>query len=706
MKKEIKKRTKQPEEKVIARSKWEDFFNRYQYAIIALLAFLMYANTLTFQYASDDRLLITQNEFTKKGVHGIKEILTNDAFTGFFGKSKSLVAGGRYRPLTQVMFAIEYQIFGLNPFIGHFINVLIFILTSLLLYHILRRLLAPYNRSQWLGSLAFLTTILFIVHPIHTEVVANIKSRDELMSLLGSLGALWFVIRYLETKKPILLIGIFSVFSIALFSKENAITFVAIIPFVLWFFYKSTWREYLSITAPLIIASIAFIAIRTHMLGGMFNTEIASEILNDPFINVPKSTAIATVIYTWGKYLVLLIFPHPLTHDYYPFQIPYFQFSDPIIILLTIFFITIVILTLWGTLKKKLWSFAVLFALISFSIQSNLVFNIGTFMNERFVFVPSIGVALLIGMLLTKLMEKKQIKSIVTVSIFIILGLYGGKTISRNYAWENDRTLFLTDVKTSTNSIKCNVSAGGMSLEMAVAEKDPSKKSELLTQSMKYLTKAQKLYPQNFYAWFLMGNGYVELKEWASALIYYRQAFLINRESPEVRGNVSLVAQQSWKANLFDVSADSYRLLSEIEPTNEEYQLMVADAYSRINKGKADSALVIINNVLTKNPNNASAWSKKGEIYGRVYNNLQEAELNLLKSIDLDPKNLSANENLGIVFGIKKNFERSIYYFNQALKIDSTQARIYLNIAGTYNAMGNKGEAERYKSKAKQYENK
>lgn len=706
MKKEIKKRTKQPEEKVIARSKWEDFFNRYQYAIIALLSFLMYANTLTFQYASDDRLLITQNEFTKKGVHGIKEILTNDAFTGFFGKSKSLVAGGRYRPLTQVMFAIEYQIFGLNPFIGHFINVLIFILISLLLYHILRKLLAPYSRSQWLGSLAFLTTILFIVHPIHTEVVANIKSRDELMSLLGSLGALWFVIRYLETKKPILLIGIFSVFSIALFSKENAITFVAIIPFVLWFFYKSTWREYLSITAPLIVASIAFIAIRTHMLGGMLNTEIASEILNDPFINVPKSTAIATVIYTWGKYLVLLIFPHPLSHDYYPFQIPYFQFSDPIIILLTILFITIVILTLWGTLKKKLWSFAVLFALISFSIQSNLVFNIGTFMNERFVFVPSIGVALLIGMLLTKLMEKRQIKSIVTVSVFILLGLYGGKTISRNYAWENDRTLFLTDVKTSTNSIKCNVSAGGMSLEMAVAEKDPSKKSELLAQSMKYLTKAQKLYPQNFYAWFLMGNGYVELKEWASALIYYRQAFLINRESPEVRGNVSLVAQQSWKANLFDVSADSYRLLSEIDPTNEEHQLMVADAYSRINKGKADSALVIINNVLTKNPKSASAWSKKGEIYGRVYNNLQEAELNLLKSIDLDPKNLSANENLGIVFGIKKNFERSIYYFNQALKIDSTQARIYLNIAGTYNAMGNKGEAERYKSIAKQYENK
>jgi len=706
MKKEHKTRSNQSNIKIEQSSKWGDFFNRYHYAIIAIMAFLVYANTLTFEYALDDRLIITQNTFTKKGVNGIKEILTNDAFTGFFGTKKSLVAGGRYRPLTQVMFALEYQLFGLNPFIGHFINVLLFVFISLLLYHILRKLLAEQSRSHWLGSLAFITTILFVVHPIHTEVVANIKSRDELMSLLGSLGALWFVLKYLETQKTIQLVWVFIAMSIALFSKENSITFVIIIPLAVWFFHKASWRNYLAIIAPLTIASLIFIAVRHLVIGSLLNTEIVSEILNNPFINVPKSTALATVIYTWGKYLVLLLFPHPLTHDYYPFQISYFQFTDPIIIILSILFIAIVIISLLGVRKKKIWSFAALFALLSFSIQSNLVFNIGTFMNERFVFVPSIGIALLIALLIVNLMKKKHYRNIVTITFVIIIGLYGGKTISRNYAWENDRTLFLTDVKTSTNSIKCNVSAGGMSLEMAVAEKDPSKKSELLAQSMKYLTKAQKLYPQNFYAWFLMGNGYVELKEWASALIYYRQAFLINRESPEVRGNVSLVAQQSWKANLFDVSADSYRLLSEIEPTNEEHQLMIADAYSRINKSKADSALVIINNVLTKNPKNASAWSKKGEIYGRVYNNLQEAEFNLLKSIDLDPKNLSANENLGIVFGIKKNFERSIYYFNQALKIDSTQARIYLNIAGTYNAMGNKGEAERYKSKAKQYENK
>lgn len=702
MKKEHKKNNIQAETKIALPNKWVDLFNRYHYAIIALLAFLVYANTLTFQYALDDRLMITQNEFTKKGVQGIKEILTNDAFTGFFGTTKSLVAGGRYRPLTQVMFAIEYQIFGLNPFVGHLMNVLLFVLLSLLLYHILRKLLAPYSRSQWLGSLAFITTVLFVVHPIHTEVVANIKGRDELMSLLGTLGALWFVMRYLDTKKLIQLLWVFLSMSIALFSKENSVTFVMIIPMIIWFFYKSSWRDYLAATTPLVLASVTFIAIRSQVLGGMLNTEIAPEILNDPFINVPKSTAIATVIYTWGKYLVLLVFPHPLTHDYYPYQIPYFQFSNPIIIFLTFAFIAIVVMALWGAVKKKLWSFAILFALVSFSIQSNLVFNLGTFMNERFVFVPSIGVAMLIAMLLMNLANNKN-RKMITVSFVLMVCLYGGKTISRNFAWENDKTLFLTDIKTSTNSIKCNVSAGGTALEMAIAEKDQSKKMELIGRSMTYLSKAQKLHPGSFYAWFLMGNAYLEMKEWGNALSCYRQALTINQESKEVRQNTLFVAQRAWKENQHAVSADAYRLLTEVEPVNEEYKLMVADALSHIQR--ADTALVIINSVLAINPKNVSAWSKKGEIYGRVYNDLDQAELNLKKSLEIDPLNLSANENLGIVYGIRRNFERSLYHFNQALKVDSTQSRIYFNIAGTYEAMGNKVQAERYKNMAKQYEN-
>ena len=82
--------------------------------IIFAICFLLYANTLTLNFCQDDSIVITDNMFTTQGVSGFGGILSNDTFYGFFkeeGKS-ALVAGGRYRPFTLLMFALEYQIFG------------------------------------------------------------------------------------------------------------------------------------------------------------------------------------------------------------------------------------------------------------------------------------------------------------------------------------------------------------------------------------------------------------------------------------------------------------------------------------------------------------------------------------------------------------------------------------------------------------------
>ncbi len=670
------------------------FFQKYQVWMIAIFAFVLYANTLSHEYALDDRLMITENQFTKKGINGMKDIVSNDAFTGFFGTQKSLVSGGRYRPFTHLMFAIEYQLFGMNPFIGHLINVILFALLSVVLFFVLKKILAPLDRAQWKSLLPFLATLIFVAHPIHTEVVANIKGRDELMSLLGSLSAFLFALKYLESKKGIYVVALFLTFSVALFSKENSIPFLLVIPLAMYLFCKPSIRDYFIVVGGLFFASFLFLVIRMSVLGDMMNTNIAPEILNDPFLNVPKSTAIATTIYTWGKYIILLIIPHPLTHDYYPYQIPYFQFTSPIIIFLCIAFVLLLFFAIKGAIQKKTWSFAVLFSLITFSIQSNLIFNIGTFMNERFVFAPSIGISILIAMLIHKWITNLKLKTLGIVFLSIWMVGYSVKTISRNMAWKNDTTLFLTDVKVSKNSIKCNVSAGGMAYELAKVEKDLSKKNELLNSSFAYLSKAQQLHPGSFYAWFLMGNGYVELENWSEALRYYHKAYRVNPQNPDVPKNVLFVAQKSWKQNQHTISAEAYRLLWSIEPDNKEHLLMIADAYSHTNK--VDSALLIISNVLRDDPQNASAWSKKGEIFGRVLNDFNQAETFLKQSLAINPNNLSANENLGIVYGIKKQYDLSLSYFQKAIAIDSTQARIYQNISGTYRAMGNIQEAERY----------
>src|SRR5262245_18156818 len=153
------------------------------------LAFVLYGNTVGHRYALDDTVVLTRNAYVKAGLAGLPDIFTHDALAGTEILSHTgLTEGGRYRPLSMAMFAVEYQLFGLSPGPSHLINVLLFGLTGAALFALFRRL--PLERASgpwpWLATAA---TLLFLAHPIHTEVVANIKGRDELLALLLSLAA-------------------------------------------------------------------------------------------------------------------------------------------------------------------------------------------------------------------------------------------------------------------------------------------------------------------------------------------------------------------------------------------------------------------------------------------------------------------------------------------------------------------------------------
>lgn len=161
---------------------------RFQKVFVILLIALVYGNTLWNKYALDDAIVLTENKFVQKGVSGVADIFRYDSFTGFFGVQKNLVAGGRYRPLSIVTFAVEQSLWGQQPALSHAINVTLFILVSLLLLGLLRDYATKVGLTMpdmW----AWLAVVLFAVHPANTEVVANIKGRDELLSLLFSLLA-------------------------------------------------------------------------------------------------------------------------------------------------------------------------------------------------------------------------------------------------------------------------------------------------------------------------------------------------------------------------------------------------------------------------------------------------------------------------------------------------------------------------------------
>lgn len=296
--------------------------------LLFLITLIVYGNSVFNDYALDDSLVITQNDFVKKGLSGIKDIFTTDSFTGFFKQDKELVQGGRYRPLSLATFAAEYSLWGLKPALSHSINVLIFGLLIITLLKTLKTVFRFLMPNQEWALVTFFGTLIFAVHPVHTEVVANIKGRDELLAVLFMLLSLVFSIRSLVSPsiKNIAAAGL--LFFAALLSKENALALLAIFPVILLLDFRRTKFLRFALTLfVLIISASLYLIIRIRVTGGL--TEgVSDELMNNPFLHADPGQKSATILYTLILYLKLLVFPHPLTYDYYPYHIDLREWDD------------------------------------------------------------------------------------------------------------------------------------------------------------------------------------------------------------------------------------------------------------------------------------------------------------------------------------------------------------------------------------------
>jgi protein O-mannosyl-transferase len=197
--------------------------------VLLCLALGLYFNTVFNGYCLDDGLVILENDSVQNGLRGIPAIITSDSYAGFYHKmgAEQELSAGRYRPLSLVTFALEHQIAGNNPLLSHVVNLVLYLLTIFLLFRLLGRDLFPED-----PRLAWLTTFFFAIHPLHTEVVANIKSRDEILSLLFLLLAFHFALRRIRTRGRRSLVAALACYFLALLSKEYGLSFLLLFP--LW----------------------------------------------------------------------------------------------------------------------------------------------------------------------------------------------------------------------------------------------------------------------------------------------------------------------------------------------------------------------------------------------------------------------------------------------------------------------------------------
>ena len=505
---------------------------------LAIVCIGLYANTYNNGYCLDDVMVITENTNTQKGFSGIQEHLTKDYLYGYI-HTPSESALSPWRPIPLISYSLEVGMWGSNhPSTSHLINILLYTITTILLFFFLSKHVL---KDQWL---AFFTALLFAIHPIHTEVVANIKSRDEIFSLLFIICSLHLLFNYvISSKKRTLLLSLVFFF-LALLSKESAITFLFGVPIFLYFFEAISWKKIKTLTGWFFLTTVIYSIIRFSILPINFapvdNTG-SLIIINYPFLYAMGYEAFFTKILILLKYLILLFVPYPLRYDYSYNQIPYVDGTNPMVWLSFLIYGLMTFFAIKSFKKKNIFSFCILLFFITFSLATNLFIELAVTIGERLLFVPSVFFCIAIiyagNKLLLYLKEKWGFNKKIAVVILIVPICFfcSWEVISRNKDWKDMDTLNMADYPKIKNSIRAN--DGIANYYLIKAEQSGlsvSSRDSLLHLAIKGYSKSLELFPEFDKALINIGVCYDRLGKITKAEEYWAKLKEVSPSHPKL----------------------------------------------------------------------------------------------------------------------------------------------------------------------------
>ncbi|MBC7552501.1 MAG: tetratricopeptide repeat protein [Taibaiella sp.] len=516
---------------------------RVQAMILALISLIFYANTVFNGWAFDDMMVIVQNEYVHQGFAGIPKILTGDAFESFThsqNEENNQLTGGRYRPLSMITFAIEQQLLGVDKtdrqdpaqntpeaakarqakFISdmhcrHGVNVILYMLSVVVLLYFFRKIIFPAAPLA-----AFTAALLFTIHPLHTEVVANVKSRDEILSLLFICLTFISAFSYKDNgRKKDLYLGMLY-FLLALLSKEYGVVLVVLLPMAFYWFRGQDRMRSIKLTIVYLVPLGVYLFLRFSAVKPAVEVG-EGDVMNMPYLLATPIEKIASEIGVLLNYVRLLFLPHPLAADYTYNQIPYTSFSDVRVWLSLLIHGGMVAGIFYYMKTRNVLGFAFAFYLAFLALVSNVFVNIGAPMGERLIYHSSVGFAIIIAYLLAKAVERMNntaaAKGAVGVLLTVLVVLCGFKTIDRNGDWQSNSTLFTKDVVTVPNSVIANVNAGLAYLDSSNTAAEPQR-TNYIKRSINYLDKALAINPHFIVAYLNRGTAYLKLGDRERAL--------------------------------------------------------------------------------------------------------------------------------------------------------------------------------------------
>jgi protein O-mannosyl-transferase len=673
---------------------------KYIYIVMGVLAFLLYANTLGHEYTVDDTTVIKNNKFTVQGFAGLDEIFTSSYRAGYWDRTEGL-----YRPISVAMFAIEWAIAPEQPWLGHFMNVLLYALTAIVLFSLMSVLLKNLH-----PFIPILVTLLWVFHPVHTEVVANIKSRDELLSFFFGILTLRYLMAYINTQKFTTLLLSFIIFFLALLSKENSVTWAGVIPLAIWCFTHESLKKTISISAMYVGLVVVYLIIRQFILGDG-GSDYQLMVVNNSMVDAPTfASQFATAISILGKYLYLFLIPITLVFDYSYNTIPNVSFSNPVAILSLVVFAFGFIYSMRSLPQRSIAAFGILFFLGTVSLVSNVFFLIEATMAERFIYTPSLGLCILIGVMAnsiftqkskkqeTKLTTSSLTKNALFVPSLIVLLLFAGRTYSRNQDWKSNYTLLTHDVEISPNSARIRYALGSTLLveKALIAPEGSTERTNFVDRAIVELTKGVTILPNYNDAWYNLGVAYKEKKEAKNAIACFEKARAYKAFTEASRFSSAGVAyglDGQYEKALTDLSTAVQ--LEPNEPDNwNNYGLYLSEA------GKFDEALNALDKSISLKPNFEKAIYNKGNAYAKV-GKYQEALREYQLALRINSAYTDALNNSGNCYVMLNKFDSALIYFQRSVDVDPNNAKAVMNLAVTLQNTGDTAKANIYFQKAR-----
>lgn len=460
--------------------------------LVLILTFAVFAPTLGNDFTNDDRYVALGMADSGQPNARVHELQPLGVYFGSHYWADTFETGRLYRPLTVLSFALRHRFFGDSAWPAHLANVLLHVLATWLVYLLARDL--AHARAGLVAA------AVFGLHAVHSEVVASVVGRSDLLAFCCGAAAL-LLARAERARHGASVLAVLLLF-LALCAKESAVAWV---PLLLLFGRVPLLRRFATAIVPL----GAYLLLRHAALSAVSAPD-PTPYLNSPLAQAATGTRLLTATHVLGLALWLLCAPVRLASDYGPAVFPLIDRPDPAFALAALVLVALA-LAGWLCRRRRTALFGTVAFFASALVTSNHIVPIGTVFAERLLYLPSLGFAMLVA----TLCELPAVRRHARVSIAILvlwLGVSGVIAVRRGIVWRSDASLVLTDVETQPRSVRLRMSAG-----LILQQRGE------LDRALGHLQEAVALGPEIAVAWSSLGALQFERGELAAAERAFRR---------------------------------------------------------------------------------------------------------------------------------------------------------------------------------------